>query len=264
MLKNSRRGFSLVELLVVIGIIALLIGLLLGAMEHVRHQAYIDKCASNLRQIGLALTSYCNENQGNYPRTKYVDGAALCKGTGINSPDAFAPAGPLPNDLTGSVYLLARSQHIPFEVLICPYDDQTNYKVDNADPAGHSNFTDWSKNLGYSFANPYADGSVVKAGYALNNHQRNDFAVAADRNPGKTQFSDVTAAAIGASKKAIEDANSINHEQDGQNVLYADGHVEFQTTPLCGMQRDNIYTNKSNQIEGSPGDPTDSVLLPAN
>jgi prepilin-type processing-associated H-X9-DG protein len=41
-------------------------------------------------------------------------------------------------------------------------------------------------------------------------------------------------------------ANSNNHRKVGQNVLYADGHVQFQTTPFCGVgqdvKRDNIYT----------------------
>ena len=66
-LRASRSAFTLTELLVVIGIIALLLGLLLPATAAARYRARLVKCASNLRQVGQGIMQYANDNGGNYP-----------------------------------------------------------------------------------------------------------------------------------------------------------------------------------------------------
>ncbi len=65
--RHALHGFTLVELLVVISIIALLIALLLSALARAKLLAERTNCALNLRQIGIALHEYSNEYRGQYP-----------------------------------------------------------------------------------------------------------------------------------------------------------------------------------------------------
>lgn len=68
---NLRRGFTLVELLVVVGIVSVLIGIVLPSFAGARRQARSVACLSQLRQIGVAVQMYCGESNGALPRSTH-------------------------------------------------------------------------------------------------------------------------------------------------------------------------------------------------
>ncbi len=69
---SRRRGFTLVELLVVVSVLALLISILVPSLRRARMQAKRTVCSSNLRQIGIAFVGYLSENNDRFPHASFM------------------------------------------------------------------------------------------------------------------------------------------------------------------------------------------------
>jgi prepilin-type processing-associated H-X9-DG protein len=237
------------------------------------------KCASNLRQIGQAILLYANENKGAYPRTIATTAPVVTPtwGTGAAATQPFAEGGPAPNDVTAGFFLLLRTQDITPEVFVCPESNAERWDFGGGSNTA-MNWSNWQgkdairKYLSYSYQNAYPDDDALKRGFVWNSSVSAEFAIASDLNPG-TSGGEINVLTVTTTSNArdMKHANSRNHDGDGQNVLYADGHVEFQQNPFVGVNRDNIFTRRAGSsgfasapghIGRSPFDANDSVLLP--
>lgn len=69
---NRKRAFTLVEMLIVIAIIGTLVALLLPAIQSARQSAFKASCSNRMRQIGLAMTFYCDANDGKFPQNSHA------------------------------------------------------------------------------------------------------------------------------------------------------------------------------------------------
>ena len=115
---SRNEGFTLVELLVVIGIIAVLIGILLPTLSKARANAQMTACKSNLQQINYATRMYANDNNDRYPDKLTLGGAPFRRAIGHNNPDDPASK----PEIYGLNALFDQRKYMPGnnEAWICP------------------------------------------------------------------------------------------------------------------------------------------------
>jgi prepilin-type N-terminal cleavage/methylation domain-containing protein len=106
-MNKSKKAFTLLELLVVIGIIAILAALLSPALKTAMQNGKMTQAMSNARQIGLALRMYANDNDGNYPLNTNTYGENI-----VSSNDAFRSLIPTYVD-TEKIFPMAGSKIAP-------------------------------------------------------------------------------------------------------------------------------------------------------
>jgi hypothetical protein len=224
-----------------------------------------------LRQIGLAITMYADGNGGSYPRTYHVGNLAAGdpgntlgnRGADlgidnrqesiwtVNEANPETSVGR--NNIPAALFLLITIQKMPPEIFLCPSTDAQGDTFNGHPGLGRGNFTGdgpepngyVSKNLSYGYANPYGSNKV--RGFRLSTKLDARFPIMADMGPGLSSGQNPWASRrVMSGRRIMEMMNSLNHDKVGQNVLYADGRVEFRDNPFVGFENDNIYVADTN------------------
>lgn len=240
-------AFSVGELLVVLGILAILAAIFVPYLSSIREVDRRTRCVDNLRAIGLALSQYAATNAQDYPRVTFDPKArGYAAFTGAESPDPFAPGTKVqPNDVTASLWLLVRGGLVEPYRFVCPGADDTPDPLmtdgRRVPPGQRSNFSA-PRHLSYGYAVPFSRAPRFR----LNRDViASDFIVLGDKGPGASAAR-VPADAVRNAPMSLAAGNSPNHGRAGQNVLNSLlGNVDFRGTPYCGFgqgwQRDNVY-----------------------
>jgi len=272
---KKKKAFTLVELLVVIAIIALLMGILMPALAKVRALAYRMLCGTNLSNIGKSMLVYSNDNQDGYPMaggkkpnwgtTGYITnyhGTSDVQAYGIN------PQGVAYVTVSSTLYMLIRTGSINAKQFICKGDmgsqvlklsDLPNSSIA---PGGirleEDDLWDFGNKPGlrcsYSMHLPYIAYSADPVSgqpfsYPISAMSPGTSPLCADRNPwlddnAYAYLSDTTnwpTYTNSEFKDPEKKMNAAAHQRDGQNVLYNDGHVNFENKPVVGISEDNIW-----------------------
>jgi prepilin-type N-terminal cleavage/methylation domain-containing protein len=270
----KRKGFTLVELLVVIAIIALLMGILMPALARVRQLAFRMTCGTNLSGIGKAMLIYANDYEDELPKAggRSSTWGALTNYQGATRAAAFGLTGTEGTGgkatISSCFYLLVKYAEVTPKSFICKGDSGTSeFKladISGSVTAGTELIDLWDfgtqgkdgtayKSCSYSYHLPFNNT------YALTVSSEPGFAVAAERNPflnspaGVTDFATFIPDRTGYTGGTTETAklgNALAHQQEGQNVMFLDTHVEFEKRAYCSVEDDNIYTPSDSTTEG--------------
>ncbi|MBI2298732.1 MAG: DUF1559 domain-containing protein [Armatimonadetes bacterium] len=213
-----RRGFTLIELLVVIAIIAILAAILFPVFARAREAARKSTCASNLRQIGLAVAMYTDDYDQGYPNTGNVFLFAGRYWRWPVQPYLALRATNAGNPLVAANYAAS--------ILLCPSDNTAPTTYD-------------STSYGYSAAFYYQPSQV--AGFTSFS-----FWSLPSATPCTTQ---TQAAVVYPAQKALVGEWFDNHTGGqntwwtwggGRNYVFADGHVKFVNASQVVPATDNL------------------------
>jgi len=231
---GTAGGFTLVELLVVVGIIALLVTILGPTLSVALELARRSKCATNLHGIGRGLTLY-HTAHGTYP---YVPTNGAGWGVAIGTSRGIDPAGAAANPRSPSscLYELVRLKRCPAAMFVCP----SSREADKPEAGTYWDFPDGTT-VSYALMDPYGPERRFDAAAA------GDMPIMADSSPyfdpktGRRNDAPVVDLA-GADNDAARDGNSPNHDRDGQNVAVVGGSTAWRERADVGCDLDNIYT----------------------
>lgn len=265
---RANRGFTRIELVVVVLACLLLLLCMIPALSRLRQHAFDASCRNNLSRIGKAMLAYANDYHGALPR---AGGPTSVWGGPVHwNAESRAKAFNLQPDGSGghatissSLYLLVKHADVSPKTFVCRTDyGTTPFKLsDVADaPRDYSLRDAWDfgpdayRRCSYSYHVPYSP-------YALTTSCDPGMAVAADRSPwidtpcwparDIRQFSPDIPAYRGTTEQARE-GSSPAHRGDGQHVLFLDGRVVFQKRAYCGIDQDNIYLTAISPNMGTP------------